>query len=284
MHSAPGEEEEKGKNIQYQGPIHQYYHHDVGDHVCWHHPVSVWVCAGGSRAGPQSAASVCVKSAQRRGRGGGSSTSQNLLTHKWNSQWVATGGSETSDRSELGERLGLGVGGDISPVAGQMNKLLNYVMCDVRGRDVRANTLGLSLRSYLGQIRGEEKCIGSSEIHLDPGDFLYIYVVHCHALSSGPAMARTRNTEFATKTHITARVVHTRALTTNDFQDLYFLAPALLPPPLASSCKIGRQLGRKTSQTNYGNIKCGMNNFCKIWEDRVLDLETKAWLVGFSDV
>ena len=95
---------------------------------------------------------------------------------------------------------------------------------------------------YLGQIRGEEKCIGSSEIHLDPGDFLYIYVVHCHALSSGPAMARTRNTECATKTHITAResgVVHTRALTTNDFQDLYFLAPTLLPPPLASSCKIG---------------------------------------------
>ena len=57
---------------------------------------------------------------------------------------MATGGSETSDRSELGERLGLGVGGDISPVAGQMNKLLNDVMCDVRGRDVRANTLGLS--------------------------------------------------------------------------------------------------------------------------------------------
>ena len=133
---------------------------------------------------------------------------------------MATGGSETSDRSELGERLGLGVGGDISPVAGQMNKLLNDVMCDVRGRDVRANTLGLSLRC---QIRGEEKCIGSSEIHLDPGDFLYIYVVHCHALSSGPATARTRNTEFATKTHITARVVHTRALTTNDFQDLYFI-------------------------------------------------------------
>ena len=55
-------------------------------------------------------------------------------------------------------------------------------------------------------------------------------------------MASTRNTEFATKTHITAResgVVHTKALTTNDFQDLYFLAPTLLPPLVASSCKIG---------------------------------------------
>ena len=125
------------------------------------------------------------------------------------------------------------------------------------------------------QIRGEEKCIGSSEIHLDPGDFLYIYVVHCHALSSGPAMARTRNTEFATKTHITARVVHTRALTTNDFQDLYFLAPTLPPRHLQD-----RQLG-KTSQTNYGNIRCGMNNFCKIWEDRVCwTLRRKTDLLG----
>ena len=145
---------------------------------------------------------------------------------------MATGGSETSDRSELGERLGLGVGGDISPVAGQMNKLLTDVMCDVRGRDVRANTLGLSLRC---QIRGEEKCIGSSEIHLDPGDFLYIYVVHCHALSSAPTWSKDKKHNVCTKTHITAN----RELTTNDFQDLYFLAPALLPPPLASSCKIG---------------------------------------------
>ena len=207
----------------------------------WHHPVSVWVCADGSRGGPQSAASVCVKSAQsREGGGGRSSTSQNLLTHKWNSQWVATGGSETSDRSELGERPGLGVGGDISWWEEERGKWTNseawMLWCVMSGGgDVRASvTHSCSPLLLSWPDPGERKVhwvIRERYTWLLWGErgswWLLVYL--CGALSCVilcPGMARTRNTEFATRTNITARVVHTRALTTNDFQDLYFLAPS----------------------------------------------------------
>ena len=159
--------------------------------VCWWQP-------GRPTVGSFSVCQVCTKPGGGRGR---SSTSQNLLTHKWNSQWVATGGSETSDRSELGERPGLGVGGDISWWEEERGKWTNseawMLWCVMSGGAMLGpvwHTRALRC-SYLGQIRVKEKCIGSSERDTlgyfggreDPGDFLYIYVVHCHALSSAPA-------------------------------------------------------------------------------------------------
>ena len=144
------------------------------------------------------------------------------------------------------------------------------MMCDViRGREVRANTLGLSLCSILARSGEKKSALGHQRytwILVTSCIFMWCIVMRYPLARHGQ---HKKHRVCNQDSHNGQRVRSGPHQSTHNQRFSGFILFSPNPPPPASGLLMqDRQLG-KTSQTNYGNIRCGMNNFCKIWEDRV---------------
>ena len=149
-----------------------------------------------------------------------------------------------------------------------MNKLLNVVMCDVRRGDVRASVTHSSSPLLLSWpdpgerkvhwvIRARYTWLLWREM-VTSCIFMWCIVMRYPL----PRHGKDKKHRVCNQNSHNGQSGPHQSTLNQRFSGFILFSP---PPPPANGLLLmqDRQLG-KTSQTNYGNIKCGMNNFCKI--------------------